>query len=435
MEFAGEKSRGVDHTCGGNTFSSNHKAESSCRETEDGTHVCNLRRQNLSLDIPPKKVDVSQESVRFKLPPIPTPTPKRVNLLAKSTSCDMKLYESAGPSSVRARSPFRNFIPKFGFIYRSSSDVEKAACSNSELPRTMPREKHSISRTSSVTKTLPPKIKRAASLPVDQDTNPDLFHGGALGGSLHSHVKQGRIGKVGTHIARSVSEPLEKGTHIRRMDSYIRVIPSPRVKGWDPPATNTSVPANTESIEDDGEDIPEEEAVCRICFVELCEGGESLKMECSCKGELALAHQECAVKWFSIKGNKTCDVCKEEVRNLPVTLLRIQGTNGINDGATGARTIQITDFRAWQEVPVLFIVSMLAYFCFLEQLLVGTMGTRAIVLSLPFSCLLGLLSSMTSSTMGSFTSHDVNSLGNICRMWDYNVWEFCYCRSHSMEEK
>ncbi|EXC16232.1 hypothetical protein L484_024404 [Morus notabilis] len=201
-------------------------------------------------------------------------------------------------------------------------------------------------------------------------------------------------------IHRSHSVPvLNKEEGSISIRGIFRVIPTtPRVaERTIMKAPNTPPEDDSDESDDSGEDIPEEEAVCRICLVELGEGGDTLKMECSCKGELALAHQECAIKWFSIKGNKTCDVCRQDVQNLPVTLLRIQNSQALN--FRGSRSLRAEANQVWQDVPVLVIVSMLSYFCFLEQLLVKKMGSGAIAVSLPFSCVMGLLASITATTM------------------------------------
>ncbi|XP_010535601.1 PREDICTED: uncharacterized protein LOC104810853 [Tarenaya hassleriana] len=377
----------------GDTSPASNQAEEPITE-EGSTEFQRWRRKNLSLQIPTRAVALSSEdSVVIKMPPTPSPTPRRVNFALAASSPGPG--PSSGSASSRGKSSLRNLLPKVGFKPRIiCSDIEKGSEGVSS-PSGM-QEKASISRSLSLSKIFTPRIKRTSSLPVTPiaHSNPESAHGGS------TIVSQNSCSKGSLQIARSLSVPVNgKDIGLKRMDSFFRVIPTtPRVKEGNV-LPDTPQACDAETSDADGEDIPEEEAVCRICLVELCEGGETLKMECSCKGELALAHKECALKWFTIKGNKTCDVCKQEVKNLPVTLLRIQSTLGRNSGGNTAQLHDVSGYRVWQEVPVLVIISMLAYFCFLEQLLVEKMGTGAIAISLPFSCILGLLASMTASTM------------------------------------
>ncbi|KAK6163303.1 hypothetical protein DH2020_000167 [Rehmannia glutinosa] len=284
------------------------KLEKSLGMTEETSQSKQCRKPNLFLEIPTRPLELPpQEFVQIDMPLTPTPTRKMVT-----------------------------------------------------------QDKLPISRSWSFSKIFTPRVNRTSSLPVPPlaNSNPDSNHGG----SINSHLNTKEVRK----ISRSLSVPVinkEKG--IQRMNSFFRVIPStPRAKE-DDSEVSMATKGDDENNESNGEDIPEEEAVCRICFVELCEGGETLKMECSCKGELALAHQECAVKWFAIKGNKTCDICKQEVRNLPVTLLRIQSAINRNTRPTNFGEMEFNGYRQ-----------------------VRKMDTSAIAISVPFSCALGLLSSV-----------------------------------------
>ncbi|XVF55456.1 hypothetical protein PTKIN_Ptkin06aG0037400 [Pterospermum kingtungense] len=351
------------------------------------------RRDDLVLEIQPRTLeDAREDFVRIEMASTPTATPKRVNFSPMPSPVFSRFDESPVYSSPKSKSPLRSLLPKLSFKRNNNLEIEKAAIlalggSSAEV-----HGKPRFSRTFSLSKLFTPRMKNTSSLPGTPiaHSNPESMHGGQKGE---------------TPIHRSHSVPaLNKDGSEKQLDSLgvFRVIPTtPRAaKGTVLTTSNsTSNKKDHDGNDDGGEDIPIEEAVCRICLTELGEGAETLKMECSCKGELALAHQDCAIKWFSIKGNKTCDVCNQEVQNLPVTLLRVLSVQARNLRGTRARQAEAARYRVWQDVPILVIVSMLAYFCFLEQLLVSKMKSGAIAISLPFSCILGLLASMTSATM------------------------------------
>ncbi|KAL9263648.1 hypothetical protein AKJ16_DCAP07406 [Drosera capensis] len=367
----------------------NQQMDASAEITEEVPHAYRPRSVDLVVEIPSSTPEtVLEDCVKINIPTMRTSTPKRVNFSPMPSPYVEKSEASSSPSVSKERSSFKNLIPRLSFKLRTaSSDIEKAVMvalgSSPSGPRT------SVSRTFSLKKILSPKIDRATSLPITpiSHSNQESSHGGNKG------VVQASI-----HRSRSVPLFEKHGKLIDPVGGMFRVIPTPRAK--ERISTKEASPISADENDDDGEDIPEEEAVCRICFVELGEGSDTLKMECSCKGELALAHQECAVKWFSIKGNKICDICKQDVTNLPVTLLRIQNPDARVVQGNGVDPRNEFRFCVWQDIPVLVIVSMLGYFCFLEQLLVTKMGSGAIVLTLPFSCILGLLASMTSIVMG-----------------------------------
>jgi hypothetical protein len=60
---------------------------------------------------------------------------------------------------------------------------------------------------------------------------------------------------------------------------------------------------------------------CLICLESLSqeefENGEAIVLDCECRGEVAMRHRSCAEKWSRVKGNRTCDICKALVKNLP----------------------------------------------------------------------------------------------------------------------
>ncbi|XP_024516189.1 uncharacterized protein LOC112341040 isoform X1 [Selaginella moellendorffii] len=194
----------------------------------------------------------------------------------------------------------------------------------------------------------------------------------SLGSKIFQHEK-----KV---VQRSISGPMEEHTkkELTRLYSgtYLVKPVTPRPKQGD----------------DHDELSSEEDLSCRICLCDLTqETSSTLRLECSCKGGLALAHQDCALKWFGIRGNRQCDVCGQEVVNLPVTLRLENATQSLNQQLDHqGLSFSMLEWRLW-----ISIIASVTYFCFLEQMLIKQNGNQALILALPFGLLFGITTSIT----------------------------------------
>lgn len=220
--------------------------------------------------------------------------------------------------------------------------------------------------------------KRCTSLPVKPSFNPTPYSENSFSEGIKPYD-----GVVQPPVSRSLSVPVTSLVIVR---SASTVVSKEHVQT--DIADDRIVPVPQQSNE---KEIPEEEAVCRICY-DACEENDVLKMECSCKGALRLTHKECAVKWFSTKGNKICDVCGQEVLNLPVTLLRLTESN--NRQHHNQQNVNAQPRSVWRDFLVLVSVSTICYFFFLEQFLIHNLGKRSLIVAVPSAIVIGFLASV-----------------------------------------
>ncbi|XP_042054951.1 uncharacterized protein LOC121799609 isoform X1 [Salvia splendens] len=257
-----------------------------------------------------------------------------------------------------------------GFLHSLSFKKKKAPLEGERSPLLSSDSKAPLPESPAFSNILP--WQKCASLPV---TPASYLSPKTLSERHRSHEAAARVA-----VSRSLSVPGRR--------SYFIVRSLSSNSGENQASRSNSDQLSPAPVHEEQE-IPEEEVVCRICL-DTCEERDTFKLECLCKGALRLLHRECAMQWFSIKGNRYCDVCRNEVVNLPVTLLRVAPPA---QRETGEMPIN-QSISAWQDFVVLVLITTICYFFFFEQLLTEDMKSQALMISAPFAFTLGLTSSI-----------------------------------------
>ncbi|PUZ54920.1 hypothetical protein GQ55_5G170700 [Panicum hallii var. hallii] len=153
---------------------------------------------------------------------------------------------------------------------------------------------------------------------------------------------------------------------------------APAAAGASPPIAAAVLPTGAVVIDVEGAPPPAEPpgVGCRICQLGPEDGGgsaapesEVIRLGCCCKDELGTAHRRCAEAWFRIKGDRRCEICGSDAKN--ITGLEVKNFMEQWHGRRMAN-IQTTEEReshCWRQQPCcnfllasLLIVFMLPWF-------------------------------------------------------------------------
>ncbi|KAL9685370.1 hypothetical protein QQ045_022820 [Rhodiola kirilowii] len=338
---------------------------------------------------------ISEEFVRIDMPPSPNPTPEKMNLFGSTSELSVG-SSSNSENSSRGLPP----EPKDS----GSLNMEEAAILSLGGLQFTPSENSSFLRSRSLTRQMERSMPAS---PIALNSN--------------------GVGEQQT-IFRSCSVPetYTDETIRENRGRVLRVVPNRRMAGRDRTLSSASLITNGE---EDQDDITEEEAVCRICFEEFGEELKTFKLECNCRGDLALVHRECSQRWFDLRGNRTCEICRAEVQNIIVTVSRrpavengslnqlqlqqppplptintaIEATIDATTDTTNNETTDATiDNRIWHELPVLAVGSVVGYFMCMKLIQISQGGDKDYtgIYGISFSCFLGLLTSFLAAIFG-----------------------------------
>ncbi|PHT44852.1 hypothetical protein CQW23_14010 [Capsicum baccatum] len=109
-------------------------------------------------------------------------------------------------------------------------------------------------------------------------------------------------------------------------------------------------------------DSTKEERDCRICHLSLLKSGGistggdqvqetsvgmAIELGCSCKGDLAAAHKQCAETWFKTKGNTICEICGTNALNIAGELTNEANTAAVATLAASAAPVAFSETRSF----------------------------------------------------------------------------------------